>query len=119
MITESGEIVPDLLDVLRVMTFRAHRHFKDGRREPSIDRQRPSQGHVLRTTIARMPRHLDYMKAEARVPFERTRQRERECLNFRIAEARVQHERLHVGGKAKGAVHVRFDVVIKAVPLIR
>ena len=38
-ITESGQIVPDLLEVLRVMTFRAHRHFKDGWRQPSIDRQ--------------------------------------------------------------------------------
>ena len=29
-IAESGQIVPDLLEVLRVMTFRAHRPFEDG-----------------------------------------------------------------------------------------
>ena len=29
-VPESGEMMPDLLDVLRVMTCRAHCHFEDG-----------------------------------------------------------------------------------------
>jgi len=31
-ITEPGQIVPDLFHALRVMTFRAHRHFENSRR---------------------------------------------------------------------------------------
>jgi len=59
------------------------------------------------------------MEAKARVPFERTRELERERLDIGVAEAWVEDERLHVGSKAKGAMNVRFDVVVEAVPLIR
>jgi len=53
------------------------------------------------------------------VPFERTRELERERLDLGVAEAWVENERLYVGRKAKGAVNVRFDVVVELVPLIR
>src|SRR5688572_3977808 len=66
-----------------------------------------------------MQRHLVDMEAKARVPFERTRELERERLDLGVAEALVKDEGLHVGGKAKGAMNVRFDVVVEAVPLIR
>src|SRR5688572_17005215 len=66
-----------------------------------------------------MLRHLVDMEAKARVPFERTRKLERERLDLGIAEAWVEDERLHVGSKAKGAMYVRFDVVVETVPLIR
>ncbi len=113
------QIVPDLLEVLRVMTFRAHCHFKDVWREPSIDRNRPSQRHVLWPTITWMLRHLVDVEAKARVPFKLAWELKRECLDLGIAEARIEDERLHVDRKAKRAMHVRFDVVVEAVPLIR
>ena len=50
---------------------------------------------------------------------ERTRELERERLDFGVAEAWVEDEGLHVGSKAKGAMNVRFDVVVEAVPRIR
>src|SRR5688572_17326157 len=66
-----------------------------------------------------MQRHLVDMEAKARVPFEGTRELEREGLDLGVAEAWVEDEGLHVGSKAKGAMNVRFDVVVEAVPLIR
>ena len=59
------------------------------------------------------------MEAKAWVPFKRARELERERLDLGVAEAWVEDERLHVGSKAKGAMNVRFDIVVEAVPLIR
>ena len=43
----------------------------------------------------------------------------RERLDLSVAEAWVENERLYVGSKAKGAMNVRFDVVVEVVLLIR
>ena len=56
-----------------------------------------------------MLRHLVDMEVKARVPFERTKELERERLNHGVAETWVEHERLHIGSKAKRAMNVRFD----------
>src|ERR1043166_1374568 len=66
-----------------------------------------------------MQRHLVDREAKAWVPFESTGELERERLDFSVTEAWVENERLYVGRKAKGAVHVRFDVVVELVPLTR
>ena len=78
-----------------------------------------TERHVLHATIVWIKRHLVYMKAKARVPFERTGKLEREFLNLGIAEARVEDKCLHVGSKSKRAMNVRFDVVVEVVPLFR
>lgn len=79
--------MPDFLDVLRVMSLRANRRFKDRRCEPAIDRQRPSESHILETTIVRVLRHLVDVKAKPRVPFESTGKLARELFNLCIAKA--------------------------------
>ena len=57
-----------------------------------------------------MQRHLVDMEPKAPVPFERTRELERERLDLGVAEAWVEDEGLHVGSKAKGTMNVRLDV---------
>lgn len=63
-----------------------------------------------------MSRHVVDMKAKARVPFERTREFACKRFDLGVAKAGVEHQRLHVGGKAHGAMNMRFNVVVEAVP---
>lgn len=66
-----------------------------------------------------MLRHLVDMEAKAWVPFERTRELARERFDIGVPKAGVEDKRLHVESKSKGAMNVRFDVVVESIPLIR
>src|SRR6185503_460431 len=104
-VAKTSDVVPHLLQILKLILPRSSSVAEDSRREITIARNGDSKLDVLASAKRRMlPKRLD-VENKAGMPLDGARQPTRQRLDVRVAVAGIDHERLDVTRKTHRPVH--------------
>src|SRR6185503_16398658 len=114
-VAKTSDVVPHLLQILKLILPRSSSVAEDSRREITIARNGDSKLDVLASAKRRMlPKRLD-VENKAGMPLDGARQPTRQRLDVRVAVAGIDHERLDVTRKTHRPVHLRLNMVIERI----